>query len=394
VAYDKFPLEIGGQLEEMPVYELPTSLLSYNVRNGRFAIDLAVKERQIGRSLDPDLPDDVVQIEAMLLDLSPSETTKLMDDIKNRGQIYPGVITWDGYVINGNRRMAVLRTLHKQEPTGKFERIKVFRLPKDFAPREVWRLEAGAQLSAEMRDPYSPINELLKYREGSQYGFSAEEMAAALYGRTAAEVREALERLQLIDQYLEYIGKPNEYVEVRRAHERFIEVQTNIGQGRRYLDDAQLECFTRAQFDMIRADNIDNYELRELRTKVLRIPNSLAEFLARICPEATEEDEDDDHIDIPPLDSEDSAESTAHEPAGPAEPPFDPNEVRQLFDDVVEIARGEADAKKPVTATKRALTSLESIDEASVRQLVQRDQLNANLASIQREIDRLNGLLA
>jgi len=40
MVYEKFPLEVGGRLEEHTVYAIPTSLLTYNIRNGRFAIDL------------------------------------------------------------------------------------------------------------------------------------------------------------------------------------------------------------------------------------------------------------------------------------------------------------------------------------------------------------------
>ena len=202
-------------------------------------------ERRLGRELDTDKLDDAKEVEDLLLTMDIAQTENLRNDMRRRGQIYPGVISWDGYVINANRRMAILRRLHQEQPTGEFEKLKVIRLSTGIEPKEVWRLEAGAQLSAEMRQPYSPINELLKYREGTNFGFTPEEIAASLYGRTPDEIRQALERLELIEQYLEYIEKPREYVEVRRANERFIEVQKNIAAGRRVpLGDGELECFT------------------------------------------------------------------------------------------------------------------------------------------------------
>ena len=60
------------------------------------------------RELNPDSVEDSAEIRKILLSLDHTDTELLKEDLKETGQMYPGVITNDGCVINGNRRMAVI----------------------------------------------------------------------------------------------------------------------------------------------------------------------------------------------------------------------------------------------------------------------------------------------
>src|SRR5437879_6108186 len=112
----KSPVVIAGKKELLQVYRLPTSLLAFNIRNGRFAAELRAKEHQLGRGLDPLVSEDEEVIQALLVNLDPGATELLKQDIKAIGQTDPGIITHDGFVINGNRRLAVLHLLHDEDP--------------------------------------------------------------------------------------------------------------------------------------------------------------------------------------------------------------------------------------------------------------------------------------
>jgi hypothetical protein len=227
----RWPLEIGGQKEILPFYRIPIKdLLCYNVNNGRLAMDVREWEKVNGRTLDATILEDCEIIRQMLLNLDKDKTSLLKEDIRKKNQMEPGVITYDGFVVNGNRRMAVLEELHGVEPTGKWLFLEAVRLPSTITEKDIWKIEAGLQLSKDKIAEYHPVNELLKIKQGIEAKLSPEEIAAAMYGRTAEEIEESLKRLQLIDDFLDFFGQPGNYGLIRKfgLHEYFIDIQKNV----------------------------------------------------------------------------------------------------------------------------------------------------------------------
>jgi len=227
----KWPLEIGGQKQILLFYRLPyRELLCYNGNNGRLAMDVREWEEQNGRKLDATVKDDRDIIQQMLLNLDRSETASLKKDLHKKNQMEPGVITHDGFVINGNRRMALLEELHEDEPTGKWLFLEAVRLPPTITEKDVWKIEAGLQLSKDKIAEYHPVNELLKIKQGIEARLSIEEIAAAMYGHTVDEVKESLDRLQLIDNFLDFFDQRGNYGLIRKfgLHEYFIDIQKHV----------------------------------------------------------------------------------------------------------------------------------------------------------------------
>jgi hypothetical protein len=227
----RWPLEIGGQKMILPFYRFPIKeLLRYNVTNGRLAMDVREWEKLNGRRLDATTEEDSTIIRQMLLNLGKSETSLLKEDIHKKNQMEPGVITHDGFVINGNRRMAILEELNREEPTGKWSFLEAVRLPSTITEKDVWKIEAGLQLSKDKIAEYHPVNELLKIKQGIDAKLSIEEIAAAMYGRTTDEIKESLARLQLLDNFLEFFGQPGNYGLIRTfgLHEYFIDLQKYV----------------------------------------------------------------------------------------------------------------------------------------------------------------------
>lgn len=201
-----------GQLHDLEVFRLPTGLLTFNITNGRFVAELLAKQAKLKRKLDAGKAEDATIIQKLLLELSPDETKALKDDITINGQIEPGLITHDGAVINANRRMAILRALDEETGADKFTFIKVSRLPKGVDAKELWQIEARLQFGKDFRLAYAAVNELLKLRAGLASGLSFRQIEKALGGRyTEKQLKERIEVLKLIDQYLEAIDKKNQY---------------------------------------------------------------------------------------------------------------------------------------------------------------------------------------
>ncbi|WP_162858670.1 hypothetical protein [Candidatus Nitrosotenuis aquarius] len=217
---------IQDKITRIPVYRLPLNMLFYNVQNGRFAAEYIELKKKLGRELDSQNPNDAKEIEKMLRDQNDSKTKWLKEDIRNNGQRDSGIITHDGFVINGNRRMSVLNLLAKEDP--KYGYMEVARLPPHVSESDVYKIEIGIQLAREEQLDYGPINELLKIKQGVTSGLTEEQIAKTLSGFTVDDIKERLERLTLIEEYLDFIKKPGQYLAADGLNEHFIDFQKSI----------------------------------------------------------------------------------------------------------------------------------------------------------------------
>ncbi|HEU6448842.1 MAG TPA: hypothetical protein VFV23_10445 [Verrucomicrobiae bacterium] len=225
---DKLPQEklvVQGRAQREPVYRMRLEDLAFNKANGRIKAEVLEKEAELGRFLEPSSRDDQEIINKMLLEIRPDENEKISEDLKKYGQQRPGIITCDGILINGNRRKAILGELAKAHGD-KFKYMDVQVLPSDISKSELWLIEAGIQLSTPQQLDYSPINHLLKLREGIDSGLDIAEMSARIYGVSKEKIESDLARLDLIDEYLsDFLEKPNCYYLVKQLSEHFINLQ-------------------------------------------------------------------------------------------------------------------------------------------------------------------------
>jgi hypothetical protein len=280
----KLRVVLKGDPVKLDVYKIPIKYLIFNIRNGRFAAELLQKESDLKRRLDAAIPADAQIIQKLLLDISPHETEALKKDLDKHGQLDPGVITYDGAVVNANRRMAILSFLYQETSDAKFEYLRVARLPRNVDEKDIWRIEAGLQFAKEFRLDYSPINELLKLKEGREKSrLSTKEISATLMGRfTAKEVEERLAVLKLIESYLEVIGRPGQYhvIQEQRNMEKFNSLQTNViaplkkqQQGR----EPEIAKLLQFAFILINRTKLSHWDIRSL-SKIATNSNAYAEL--------------------------------------------------------------------------------------------------------------------
>jgi hypothetical protein len=306
-------------------------------------------EHEHGRQLDGCEQEDAAVVREMLLRMDEDKTDILKRDIHQKGQMEPGVVTHDGVVINGNRRMAVLELLHEEEPTGKWRFLDAVRLPADISEQDLWKIEAGLQLSKDKVAEYHPVNELLKIREGIKRGLSADEVAAALYAWKVDEVKDALQRLELIDRFLRFLVQPGNYGVVKKfgLHEYFIDIQ------KRLIAPAEREGETKREitkrlgyaFALIRAGilaqtggksgrkGFTHWDIRNLHN-VFSDAHAAATFVERL-------NEAKDMRSVPPED------------------------VIEDFQDAAEILLMKEERDRPVRLIEKAINALQSIDRES-----------------------------
>lgn len=218
-------VRIQDTMVEIPVYRIPLECLYYNIANGRFAKEYLKIKQQLHRELDPEDLGDVKEIEKMLLDQSTSKTNWLKNNLKDVGQEEPGIITHDGYVINGNRRMSVLKLLALED--SKFGYMNVGRLPENVSESDIYKIELGKQMARDQKLDYGPMNELLKIEHGIKSGLTPEQIANTI-GYSKEEIIEKIDRLELIKEYLDFVGEPDNFAAAENINDHFIDLQDYI----------------------------------------------------------------------------------------------------------------------------------------------------------------------
>ena len=240
----KQKVEVGGKIKPLDSFMIPWNMLLFNHDNGRFNIEIQEYEFKLGRKLDPASKEDEAIIRKLLLFQSVSSDENELGDLNNEGKkLYEDLllvgeqrevahITSDGIVVNGNRRMAALQLLNKKQPTGKWKELWAVRLPEDISEKDLWKIEAGLQLSKQKVADYGPVHNLLMIAEGKKAGLSPSEIAASMYGWNEKKVLEDLERLNLIDIFLQFIHQVGNYglIDKRGLSEHFQDIQKGLVQ--------------------------------------------------------------------------------------------------------------------------------------------------------------------
>ena len=275
-----FPISLKGSKKMLDIYKLPTAMLFYNIRNGRFAAEYKETAKREGGYLNPEDKTDAKKIRQLLLDLNAGETQRTYNDLRIRGQWNCGIITEDGYLIDGNRRKAIISKLYEDTGQEEWKYLEVARLDGPITPEDLWALEAGIQLGKDEIVRYGPINEILKIREGIEAGMSKRSIVNTLYGYDKEdEISEKIDRLELIEQYLSFIGKPKMYSQVKQKVEHFIDLQNIIREcnNRRY-DPDRIVKIKYATFQLIK-ENIQHLEIRKIKQIV---ENDLTDAISEI----------------------------------------------------------------------------------------------------------------
>jgi hypothetical protein len=358
-------LVLKGKPERLQVYRVPIKYLIYNIRNGRFTSELLQKESELKRRLDAAVPADAKIIQRILLELDATATEALKKDLSANGQLDPGVITRDGAVVNANRRMAILSFLHGETHDPKFEYLRVARLPKDVDEKDIWRIEAGLQFAKEFRLDYSPVNELLKLKEGEDNGLKPEEISVTLLGRfTAAGVRERLAVLKLIESYLEFIGKKGQYHIVQEQHsmEKFNSLQANVIaplQKQGDLKASEIAKLTALAFMLIHKTDLSHWDIR-LLNKIGADPMARAELYRN------------------------------YDAAKPLSEPK--TRLEENFATAKEVIEAQQNRNKPERQLRKALSALQGI--ADDHEALAEGSIKSLLSQIQAEVNRLLGVKA
>ncbi|SBO42934.1 hypothetical protein [Cyanobium sp. NIES-981] len=215
----------------VPAALLAQELLVYRVDNGRLLADL---EEQHGddparlRRLhaEEDHPDTQAMLHGLLLTKAGDARGPILQELRRLAvQTEPLLVEADGVVINGNRRLAAMRSLLAEDPHryARFHEPLVAILPPEVSRADLEFLEASLQMAPETKLAYGWVERRLKLREQHQrLGLADDWIQEAYRLGDPAQLERELAELALAEAYLEtFRGQPRRYSSLGDAESLF-----------------------------------------------------------------------------------------------------------------------------------------------------------------------------
>ena len=210
-AISQSKLYYKGVSEVHLVHRIDLDLLVYNRHNGRLESEMLTwqQEHAVGdEEYDDELHD---LIESFLWDTNSSRNRQTLQDLEQKGQQRPGIVTLDGVIIDGNRRAMLLRRMESKESAKQYFEAVILPDAYDENEKEIVRLETQYQLGEDAILDYGPLEKYLHVKRlKDALGIDIPEIAQ-LMGESEAQVKRLAGIMSLMDEYLDHIGCPGLY---------------------------------------------------------------------------------------------------------------------------------------------------------------------------------------
>lgn len=201
--------------------DVPIGFPLFNIQSGRTRRAQTEWLEQNSRPPDffTDPEDEEVQRVQHELLLGMIDQSGLAQDLDRRQQRNPIALTYDGFIVDGNRRVAALRG------QGSTENVTAVLLPEDATLSEIFETELELQMARDTRADYNWVDQGLHVRYGieklgEQIGSVAQRMNVS-----EQAVRDILKRMALVDLYLKWRETPEAYHRVPPDSEQaFVEL--------------------------------------------------------------------------------------------------------------------------------------------------------------------------
>lgn len=222
---------------ELPIVRLPISLPIYRMANYRTKTRQQSYIKQNGKPIDffkigqenieaqQAQHDILVQLAKKGIEGS---ITPIIEVLEQDVQKDPLLLTYDGVVVNGNRRLAAMRYLYSEKNKNDFEYIECAILPKDATEDEIRDVEVRLQMQPHTELPYEWIVEAIAARELMEIKGSDKEVADLMRVRPI-DIKDKVFSLELVDDYLtRWLKEPESYDLVEDKEQWFSELAKRI----------------------------------------------------------------------------------------------------------------------------------------------------------------------
>ncbi len=205
-----------GQTRDIPIIRVPIALPKYRMVNGRTA---SRQTEHLARhpslradmfSGDPELLDAQEAQHMLLVDLSKASDLQKYFENTAIKQVDPILLDENGFVINGNRRLATWRELVSLpgDKYAHFRHIDVAVLPHS-TEAELDRLEASLQIEKDIKADYTwdaQANMMIAKQKRDQF---SDKDLADLYKMREGEIEQLKDMRAYAEEYLKSRGKAN-----------------------------------------------------------------------------------------------------------------------------------------------------------------------------------------
>ena len=222
-----------GEEKEFDVYRIPLEYLVYNPYNGRIGTKVKTFEVK-SHKLDPENPEDVKIIEKYLWDSKPDRNKKTMESLMKYKQQEYGIVSRNGFIIDGNRRASLLNKIYrerekysKKHDVSHCAYFNAIILDEDADKKEILRLETTYQMGMDEKLDYNAPEKYLKCKELMDVGYTIADIADMM-GENENTIKKNLEILKLMDEYLDYYDYKDMYSMLDKREGQFVDLNNYV----------------------------------------------------------------------------------------------------------------------------------------------------------------------
>ncbi|MCD8893710.1 hypothetical protein K2V62_03305 [Mammaliicoccus sciuri] len=238
-----------GERKKFNVYKIPLSNLVYNPYNGRIGTKVRTFE-VTKRTINPENEEDIKIIEEFLWDSKIDRNKKTLRSLLKYGQLEYGIVSKNGFIIDGNRRASILNRINnnrqeyekKGSNTNHCQYFNAIILDDDADKKEIVELETSYQLGREEKLDYNPIEKYLKCKQLQDFGFSNDQIAKMMGLETSEKkVENYLNVLELMEEYLEYYDYKGMYTMLEKREGPLIDLNGYINAYKKQSGNAKTD---------------------------------------------------------------------------------------------------------------------------------------------------------
>ncbi|MPQ31254.1 hypothetical protein E4V42_07365 [Clostridium estertheticum] len=269
-------LVLEGMTQKFNAYKIPLEYLVFNQLNGRIGTLIKSYERAHGE-LNPEVDVDKKVIEKFLLNSNKERNKTTEKDILTYGQLKVGIVTYNGIIIDGNRRSMLLNKIYS-------EREEHFKAGKDVEwskyflaivldktistdKAKIQELETLIQIGEDSKVDYNPIEKYLKCKD--LINITSVDIIAKWMSVDKSKIKEWLSTMEVMDDYLNSLGYSGIYTRLEKKEDQFLFVNSITSAYKNgssavlwpYDHEMDVSFLKNICFDYIRAD----YEGKEFR---------------------------------------------------------------------------------------------------------------------------------
>jgi hypothetical protein len=222
-----------GEEKEFDVYRIPLEYLVYNPYNGRIGTKVKTFEVK-SHKLNPEDPKDVEIIESYLWESKPDRNKKTMESLIKLKQQEYGIVSRNGFIIDGNRRASLLNKIYrdrkkysKKHDVSHCAYFNAIILDEDADKKEILRLETTYQMGMDEKLDYNATEKYLKCKELLAVGYSIPDIAEMM-NENESVIKKNLEILELMDFYLDHYDYKDMYSMLEKREGQFVDLNNYV----------------------------------------------------------------------------------------------------------------------------------------------------------------------